>query len=103
MEIVFTQRYLEELYLHGVTYKKKHSFQPEIIKSYIETINMLRYTEKVEYLYRIPSLHYKVLVGNKKGISSVRINNKYRIEFLVMKEDEHNTTLYITELSNHYK
>lgn len=32
-------------------------------------------------MYSINFLHYKVLKGDKKDISSVRVNNQYRIEF----------------------
>lgn len=37
----------------------------------------------VEELYAIHSLHYEVLKGDKAGISSIRMNDQYRIEFTV--------------------
>jgi len=51
------------------------------------------------------SLNYEKLKGNKAGLSSARINDKYRIEF--EEETVENQTVAticnITELSNHYK
>ena len=60
---------------------------------------------KIEDLYSIKSLNYEVLKGNKAGISSVRVNDRYRIEFTV-KDVALETTVTICnilELSNHYK
>ena len=50
-------------------------------------------------------LHYEKLVGDKKGISSVKVNDQYRIEFTEETEDGKQiaTICNITELSNHYK
>lgn len=51
------------------------------------------------------SLHYEHLHGDKEGLSSVRINDKYRIEFTETVEDgqEIATIVNIEELSKHYK
>ena len=45
------------------------------------------------------------LVGDKKGISSVKVNDQYRIEFIEEAENGKQiaTICNITELSNHYK
>ncbi len=54
---------------------------------------------------RINSLNYEKLKGDKMGLSSVRVNDQYRIEFEEYIEDGHSvaTICNITELSNHYK
>ncbi len=45
-----------------------------------------------------------MLTGDKAGISSIRVNNQYRIEFTVNKaKDTVVTICNIIELSNHYK
>lgn len=51
------------------------------------------------------SLRYEKLQGDKAGLSSVRVNNQYRIEFEEnIKEGETIATICnITDLSNHYK
>ena len=60
--------------------------------------------EDVASLMMYNSLHYERLIGDKQGLSSVRINNKYRIEFEEWcEEGKKVATIYnITELSNHY-
>ena len=38
-------------------------------------------------LTQIGSLHYEKLHGDKEGLSSVRVNNQYRIEFEETKQN----------------
>ena len=56
-------------------------------------------------LARYRGLHYEHLHGDKEGLSSVRVNDQYRIEFREIIEDEKTIAevVSITELSNHYK
>ena len=56
-------------------------------------------------LNKYNSLNYEHLFGNKEGLSSVRVNDQYRIEFEEEVEDGKTiaTICNITELSNHYK
>ena len=105
MIIVFEKTYLQELYLHGRASDKKHRFQPAVVTKYVKVINLMKQLENVLSLTRFGSLHYKKLHGNKDGLSSVRVDNKYRIEFReTIKEGESIATICsITELSNHYK
>ena len=105
MEIKFTKRYLEELYENGKSPDKKHRFQKDIIKRYKNTIDKLRAANKIEDLFPIKSLNYEKLSGDKKGLESVRVNDKYRIEFISSIEGEEPDTITIceiVELSNHY-
>lgn len=104
MEIRFEKDYLKELFYKGKCSDKKHRFQPEIVKRYIDRINLLESVSGAEELYRYNSLHYEVLKGEKQGISSIRVNKQYRIEFIV-EQSEDNVSVSIcniTELSNHY-
>ena len=105
MEIVFDKQYLEELYIKGKTSDKKHRFQPHIIAKYRKTIDLLESVNGVEDLYRYHSLNYEVLIGDKKGLESVRVNDQYRIEFRTTKvmSEIVITVCNIIELSNHYK
>lgn len=105
MEIKFDKKYLEELYLNGKTSDKKHRFQPQIIAKYRKTIDLLESLAMVEDLYRYHSLRYEVLVGDKAGLESVRVNAQYRIEFKTTKvvSEVVVTVCNIIELSNHYK
>ena len=75
MEIIFNEEYLREMYNTGRT-DKKHRFQPQIIRK-----------------------------DDKAGLSSVRVNDQYRIEFEEHTKDGETvaTICNITDLSNHYK
>lgn len=106
MEINFEKDYLKELYENGKARSKKHRFQPNVIKKYIQTIDKLRVAKNTEELYPIISLNYEHLSGDKKGLESVRVDSKYRIEFITRQEGEEPnriTICSIIELSNHYK
>ncbi len=54
---------------------------PSLIKQYIKTVNKLRSVQKVEQLFQFSGLNYEKLKGNLKGMSSVRINQQYRLIF----------------------
>ena len=104
MIVNFDKDYLRELYETGKS-DKKHRFQPDIIKRYIKGIDYLKSANGIEDLFRLPSLRYEVLKGDKAGISSIRVNDQYRIEFTVIEEESETIVCIcnILELSNHYK
>lgn len=106
MKIIFEKVYLKELYEDGKARSKKHSFQTAVIKKYIQTIDKLKAAKNTEELYPIKSLNYEKLIGDKKGLESVKVNQKYRIEFTSSEEGEAPDTITICSivaLSNHYK
>ena len=105
MEIKFDKEYLSELYYKGCSDSKKYRFQPQIIRRYQRCIDLLAAAANVEILYQYNSLNYEALKGNKMGLSSIRVNEQYRIEFTItMVETETVVTVCnIIELSNHYK
>ena len=105
MEIIFAKQYLKDLHITGKTAERKYRFQPDIIKRYRKTVDRLAAVKRIEDLYIIQSLKYEKLTGNKKGISSVRVSDKYRIEFeeIKIKGDDYVSICNIIELSNHYK
>ena len=105
MLVKFNQEYLEEIYTTGKCSDKKHRFQPGVIKNYIRRVDTLRDAENVEQLFPINSLNYETLEGNEQGISSVRINDQYRLEFTVTKEGNEPviTICTLLDITNHYK
>lgn len=105
MLIEFSKDYLRDLFEQGRTNDKKHRYQPEVIKGYQKAVVSLNRAVSVEMLYRLNSLNYEVLRGDKKGISSVRINNKYRLEFTVREimGEQIVTVCNLLDISNHYK
>ena len=81
-------------------------FNLHVIKKYKDAIDKLRAVNQIEDLFPIKSLNYEKLKGDKKGLESIRINQKYRIEFISSIEGEEPnciTICSIVELSNHYK
>ena len=106
MIIKFDKKYLSELYYTGKSTEKKYRFQPNVVMSYKRRIDILNDAPSIEALYSINSLRYEVLIGAKKGLSSIRVNDQYRIEFEVSETDDDEaiiTICTIIELSNHYK
>lgn len=105
MIVTFVETYLKELYVNGKANDKKHRFQPHIIDKYVKVVNLMKQQENVLGLTKYGSLHYEKLRGNKDGLSSVRVNDQYRIEFTETLEEGKQiaSICNITELSNHYK
>ena len=105
MVITFEQQYLKELYTLGKANDKKHRFQSHIVDKFIKVVNLMKQQENVLGLTKYGSLHYEKLHGDKEGLSSVRVNDQYRIEFIEeTKADKQIATICsITDLSNHYK
>ena len=105
MIVTFEEKYLQELFETGKTEDKKHRFQPEIVRKYQYCIQYLLGASCIEALYPVKSLNYEVLKGDKAGISSIRVNKQYRIEFTVEENGVEPliTICNILELSNHYK
>jgi len=106
MEIKFDKTYLEELYYTGKTTDKKKRFQPHIVKKYALCVKVLEDAEKIEDLFRYNSLHYQKLIGDKQGLSSLRINDQYRLEFREFYNPNNNLEIeicYLVDITNHYK
>lgn len=105
MQINFREVYLKDLYVDGKAYDKKHRYQPTIVKKYRKVIDLMMAQNNVLGLAQYGSLHYEHPHGDKEGISSVRVNDQYRIEFeeIVIDGEVVATICDITALSNHYK
>lgn len=105
MIVTFNEEYLRNLYTKGESLDKKYRFQPQIISKYIKIVNMMIQAKNVMTLRQFASLHYEKLIGDKQGLSSIRVNRQYRIEFEEYTEGEETiaTICNITNLSNHYQ
>lgn len=105
MYIEFDKEYLRELYEQGRTDDKRHRYQPEVIRGYQKAVFALLVANCITDLFRNNALNYEALQGGKTGISSVRINRKYRIEFTVrdMMNEQVITVCRLLDISNHYK
>lgn len=101
MIVLFEEIYLKELFEEGKCSDKKHRYQPDVIKRYRKRVETLMSVPKPESLYAFNSLNFEALKGDKSGRFSIRVNNQYRIEFLLIEDEL--TICNIVELSNHYK
>lgn len=106
MKIEFEHEYLRELYEEGKASGKKYRFQPQAIKQYIKTVDILKREPDTESLYQYKSLHYEKKEGNLQDIEAVYVNMQYRLEFrsrLEGAEPDVVTICSLLDLSNHYK
>lgn len=106
MKVEFEKKYLSDLYEKGKTDDKKHRYQPQIVNGYLKCVRALINAEKIEELFGYNALHYEKLKGDKKGLSSVRINDQYRLEFRELVNPNNISTIEIcslTDITNHYK
>lgn len=105
MNVKFNKKYLEELFVSGQCTDKHHRFQPQVIRKYVLRVLTLQNAPNIEALYPLHSLNYEVLDGDRKGVSSIRIDKKYRLEFIVSEEDNESSVTICTleDISNHYK
>ncbi len=104
MKVTFKEKYLQDLYEKGEA-DKKHRFQPNIVRKYGDIVNLMKRERDVLGLFKYKSLNYKKLVGDRAGLSSVRVNDQYRIEFEEYTEENQTvaTICNIAKLSNHYR
>ena len=79
-------------------------FTADDSNKYIHIIDLMKAEKNILGLMKYNSLRYEKLSGDKEGLSSVRVNDQYRIEFEEqIKDNEMIATICnIMELSNHY-
>ena len=81
MKVVFDKAYLQEMYRTGQCADKKHRYQPNIVRKYIDVINLMKRMSNVLGLCKYTSWRYEKLKVDKEGLSSAGVNDQYRIEF----------------------
>ena len=103
MEVHFNNPYLEKLYA-GLPISGKPKYNDELIEKFRSKIIILQNAENTLALRQIKSLHFEALKEDKKGIFSIRIDRKYRLEFLIDKDKiTLREIIFIEDLSNHYR
>jgi len=107
MVILFDKEYLEELYYEGKCNDKNYRFQPYIVKGYVKCVRILERARIIEDLFPFRGLNYEILKGDKMGLSSVRINNQYRLVFEVLIDEDTNEEIInickLIDITNHYR
>lgn len=105
MEIEFKDSDLADLYEGKKVSNKLFRSSPQLVSQFVKVVGKLKNAPKIEDLYKINSLNYEALTGDRKGHSSVKINDQYRLIFEVIREDKEPFNvklLAIEEVSNHY-
>ena len=83
---------------------QKASFSIKSGAELCETNHTLADAPNIESLFVLNSLNYEVLTGDKAGLSSIRIDHKYRLLLKVeQKEEKIITVCNILDITNHYK
>lgn len=106
MNVEFEKEYLADLYEKGKVMDKKHRFQPQVVNGYLKCVKALINASRMEDLYLFKSLNYEKLKGDKKGLSSLRINDQYRLEFREITSQSNQMIIEIcslVDITNHYK
>lgn len=103
MKVYFNNKYLEELAQSKPQGKMRYS--SEVITMYRKKLVILGNVRNSSELRMFKSLHFERLSGDKLGIYSIRVNEKYRLEFSLNKERDIviEEIIVIEDLSNHYK
>lgn len=103
MKVYFNNKYLEELAVNEPKGKRKYS--SEVVTMYRKKLVILGNVRNSNELRAFKSLHFERLQGDKLGLYSIRINEKFRLEFLINKEMDIvvEEIIIIEVLSNHYK
>ncbi|MEJ0106042.1 MAG: type II toxin-antitoxin system RelE/ParE family toxin [Bacteroidota bacterium] len=103
MEVHFNNVYLEKLY-SGLPVSGKPKYNDQVIEKFCKKVIILQNVENIAELKQIRSLNFEALKGDKKGLYSIRVDLKYRLEFLIEKEKiTLREIISIEDLSNHYR
>jgi proteic killer suppression protein len=103
MVVKFENEYLEKLFT-GDPLKGKQKFNDEVIKKFKKTVLILKNVDSSNELSKFRGLNFEALIGNKKGLFSVRVDYGYRLEFKLENEIIQLTEIVIIEkYSKHYK
>lgn len=98
MQVQFRTNRLLECYQNSK--KAQKEWGEKVARRYIERVNILKHAKTAEDLYKIPSLHFHPLTGDKKGLYALTLTDRWRME--VSFEDEALMVVRVEEVSQHY-
>ncbi|MDJ1504985.1 type II toxin-antitoxin system RelE/ParE family toxin [Xanthocytophaga agilis] len=94
------------LLFEGKKPKGKPKYQEAVIKKFKQKVQIIDSCSKTEDFYRLNSLNFEALQGDKAGLFSIRVDSQYRLEFSIERILEGETVIReiirIIRLSNHY-
>lgn len=86
MKVEFANDYLERL-LFDADYKPKE-YPKEVIKKYRQRMQFIRCATDERDFRTMKSLHFEKLKGKREGQHSIRLNDTFRIVFLIQGEKD---------------
>lgn len=98
MDFIFATRHLERLYTHN---EGASRYPAETVKLFRRRVRHIEAAKDVRDLRTPPGVRYEKLGGKLAGLSSLRLNDKWRV-VLSEEETKSGKRIVIREISNHY-
>lgn len=98
MEIEFKTKKLEKQFINHNEAIKAYGMQ--VAKKYIMRINILKSAKSFDELYKIPSLKFHPLSGDRKGEYAMSLTGYWRL--IITKNGDVFDIAKIEEVSDHY-
>jgi proteic killer suppression protein len=98
MEFEFSDGKLEKLYTQGIG---AHGYPEGVVNLFVRRVRHID-AAKDERDLRVPtSLHFEKLKGDRKGSYSIRLKDRWRLVFRIVKR-EGGKVVVIDEITQHY-
>ncbi|MBI4877485.1 MAG: type II toxin-antitoxin system RelE/ParE family toxin [Acidobacteria bacterium] len=98
MDFIFATRELERPYTHD---EGASRYPAETVKLFRRRVRHIEAARDARDLRTPPSVHYEKLGGNLAGLSSLRLNDRWRL-ILSEQETKSGKRIVIREISKHY-
>lgn len=98
MEIKFRTKKLQKQYENAREAEKAYGTQ--VARKYIMRVGILKSAKCFEDLYKIPSLRFHPLKGNRKGEYAIKLTGFWRL--IITNDGETFDIAKIEEVSDHY-
>lgn len=99
MEFRFKDKKLEKLYTEEVGAR---FYPPAVINKFFELMATIDAAPDEREFYRLKSLHFEKLRGERENQYSMRLNRQYRL-ILTLETDKDGRYVLVVEISDHYK
>ena len=98
MRFRFKTRKIEDLYTEE---RDAHKYPAGVVDAFFEAMAIIDSAVDERDLYAFKGLRFKMLVGNRKGQHSIRLNRQFRL-ILVLDRDDHGKYLFIIGIEDYH-
>lgn len=98
MDFIFASKELERLYTHN---EGASRLPAETVRLFRRRVRHIEAARDTRDLRTPPSVHYEKLSGKMTGLSSLRLNDRWRL-ILSEEETKSGRRIVIREISKHY-